>query len=236
MGNLNKICLVLFGLLEISSMVASQGLHSDCGNKRGIASLTFDDGPHPQNTARVMDVLKANNLKATFFLQGLGSWESSITRYNATIQRMLQEGHQIGSHTWSHTDLKELNETGIREELQRMADHIYTLTGKNMSVMRPPFGSYDERVLRIAQQEFNYDVIIWNVDTEDWLYQDDVEESMKAWINAMNDQGSNSSYIGLHHDPMSGHTNLTESVIALLKSNNISMTTVADCIDRPMYN
>jgi peptidoglycan/xylan/chitin deacetylase (PgdA/CDA1 family) len=105
-----------------------------------------------------------------------------------------------------------------------------------MTVFRPPYGRYNDLVLKIAQDEFNYDVIIWDVDTNDWLHKENTTISIQAWINAVETKGSEGTYIGLHHDPFSGNTNLTQLTIDLLKSNNLKITTVADCLNKPTYS
>jgi peptidoglycan/xylan/chitin deacetylase (PgdA/CDA1 family) len=144
------------------------------------------------------------------------------------------QGHQIGSHTWNHLDLTGLSAEEIRRELKQVADLIYDILQVNMTVFRPPYGSYNDLVLQIAQ-EFNYDVIIWNVDTEDWLHRENTTISIQAWINAVNANGAEGTYIGLHHDPYSGNTNLTQMTIDVLKSQLLKITTVADCIGKPMF-
>jgi len=123
----------------------------------------------------------------------------------------------------------------MRKELNQLADFIYDILQLNMTVMRPPYGHYTDSVLRIAQDEFDYDVIIWNVDTEDWYYKENTTAEIQAWKDAVGQHGNTESYIGLHHDPSSGHTDLTQMTIDVLRSANITITTIADCINKPMY-
>jgi len=127
-----------------------------------------------------------------------------------------------------------MSENEIRNELSSVSDLIYDILGVNMTVFRPPHGFYNDRVLKVLG-EFGYDTIMWNVDTEDWLYVEDTTSSIGAWIDAINAIGKEGSYIGLHHDPMSGFTNLTQWVIDVVSSANLTMTTIADCIEKPMY-
>lgn len=98
-----------------------------------IVALTFDDGPVTGKTERLLDVLKKHNAHATFFLQG-----ANIAQNKAVIQRMLEEGHSVGNHTWSHTRIDNLSDAELSHELQQTNDAIVGITGQPNELMRPP--------------------------------------------------------------------------------------------------
>lgn len=89
----------------------------------GQVSLTFDDGPH-QNTIQILDTLKKYNVKATFFITGVNV--TSQERINI-LKRIIDEGHIIGSHTWSHFDLPSLSDDQIETEMKKTSDKIFEI-------------------------------------------------------------------------------------------------------------
>jgi peptidoglycan-N-acetylglucosamine deacetylase len=125
--------------------------------------LTFDDGPHPINTPRLLDDLKQFGVLATFFVKGK-NLESPQGRM--LLERIAWEGHQIGNHTYSHRHLTELTEQEIRNEILKTETLIGNADG-GIKVFRPPFGDHDSRVDQIVE-ELGYRLVLWNVDTFDW--------------------------------------------------------------------
>jgi len=128
----------------------------------GELALTFDDGPNPACTPRLLDILAERGVKATFFLVGqFAEQESALARSIANA------GHAVGNHSWSHPDLS-LSETHrVREELARTKETLEQITGKRVHLFRPPFGARRPRVLRIAR-ELEMVPVMWNVMTSDW--------------------------------------------------------------------
>ncbi len=132
-----------------------------------LACLTFDDGPGPYSD-QILDVLKAHGAKATFFMNGY-----KVRTYAAQVQRMAAEGHQIGNHTYNHPYLAKSSDTLIRQEIQSTAQALtevtgLTGTGETGFYLRPPYGSFNSRVIAAAGVP-----VIWcTVDSGDWKYQD----------------------------------------------------------------
>ncbi|MBX3050641.1 MAG: polysaccharide deacetylase family protein [Caldilineaceae bacterium] len=125
-------------------------------------ALTFDDGPSVF-TDGLLDLLKARNVHATFFVLG-----QSVRVQPETIVRMKQEGHQIGNHTWDHSNLTMLPDALIKEQIAQTDNLIIQLTGEPTQLLRPPYGAYDEYVLSAAQLP----LILWSVDPLDWKDRD----------------------------------------------------------------
>ena len=126
-------------------------------------ALTFDDGPHPQNTPRLLDILRARNVKATFYVIG-----RSVDLYPQIVRRTVAEGHEIGNHTHTHRLLSKLGDTEVRGELTRCRDAVTRAAGVQMRTMRPPYGGLLQRQRELVHAEFGYPTILWSVDPLDW--------------------------------------------------------------------
>ena len=98
-------------------------------------ALTFDDGPDPIHTPRILNILEENNIKATFFLIG-----SKIETYPELVKRIYEEGHIIGNHTFSTPSYTLWNSNKIYEDIRKTNDIIYKITGKFPFFFRPPSG------------------------------------------------------------------------------------------------
>ncbi|MCL2397596.1 MAG: polysaccharide deacetylase family protein [Defluviitaleaceae bacterium] len=130
----------------------------------GHIALTFDDGPHGVHTPALLDGLKERGIPATFFLLG-----SYAERHPALVQRMYDEGHLIGNHSYSHPVLTWINRQNAIEELEKTSDIIESITGSRPRVLRPPYGEKDDAILELARQ-MDMSVILWSVDPRDWAY------------------------------------------------------------------
>lgn len=142
-----------------------------------VIALTFDDGPC-RHTDRLLDAFAQYGGKATFFVVG-----NVIDERPETAKRIVAEGHEIASHSWSHKDLATLSADQIREQLMRTYEKIYEVTGYKSNTMRPPWGSVNDTVKAIAK-ECGISLILWSIDTEDWMLQDadKVYDSLMAQV------------------------------------------------------
>jgi peptidoglycan/xylan/chitin deacetylase (PgdA/CDA1 family) len=126
-------------------------------------AMTFDDGPSATLTPKLLDILAAHHIKATFFVLG-----EMVAEHPEILARAAGEGHEIASHSWSHPNLAKMSQEGVRSQLQRTDDEIKTAAGKRPTLFRPPYGSITERQKRWIHDEFGYDIILWDVDPLDW--------------------------------------------------------------------
>jgi len=124
-------------------------------------ALTFDDGPWPTTTTQILDILKENNIKATFFWVG-----RYLQTYPEIGKQVAAAGHAIGNHTWNHQYLK-YNEDGAAREIDRTSSLIEELTGIQTSIFRPPGGILNNGLAAYAQKK-NYAVVMWSADSFDW--------------------------------------------------------------------
>jgi len=125
-------------------------------------ALTFDDGPDAEVTPRILDILKENRVRATFFVVG-----QNIRRHPGMVRRIAAEGHTIGNHTWTHLNMTKLGQEQVRQEIEKTADLIESLTGHRSVLIRVPWGAVSDTVMRVAQKE-GLRVIGWSVDSFDW--------------------------------------------------------------------
>ncbi len=126
-------------------------------------ALTYDDGPNPPYTDRILDVLHAERVPATFFVVG-----RAAVAYPATIRRIVRDGHTLGNHTWDHPHLIVQTRRMMRTELDRTDAAIAKITGQHTTLMRPPFGIRDFAVINEAHK-LGYRVVMWSVPLpRDW--------------------------------------------------------------------
>jgi peptidoglycan-N-acetylglucosamine deacetylase len=130
--------------------------------KPGQLALTFDDGPNPAWTPRLLDVLAEHHVRATFFMVG-----KFATAERELARRVCDAGHLVGNHTWSHPDLSRASDSQVLDELTRTNDILSGITGKRMRYFRPPFGARRPYVLKLARQ-LDLVPVTWNAMTSDW--------------------------------------------------------------------
>jgi peptidoglycan-N-acetylglucosamine deacetylase len=125
-------------------------------------ALTFDDGPNPEYTPRVLDILAIHEIKAAFFLVG-----KFAEAHPALVRRMVAEGHVIGNHTWSHPNLASIPPAQVLEELERTSTLLEQITGTLIRLFRPPYGACNAKTLNMARA-LGMLPVFWNAITEDW--------------------------------------------------------------------
>ena len=126
-------------------------------------AMTFDDGPSAILTPKLLDLLAAHHIKATFFVIG-----ENVAEHPEIVGRAAREGHEIGNHSWSHPNFAKMSDDGVRGQLRRTDEAIKSATGTRPTLLRPPYGSITAREKRWIHDEFGYDIILWDVDPDDW--------------------------------------------------------------------
>ena len=129
-------------------------------NKEKVIALTIDDGPWPKTTAEMLDILKQNHVKATFF------WVGTALQENPEIgKRVVAEGHAIGNHTWHHW-YRKMDEATAKSEIEKTNELIYQTTGVKTSFFRPPGGYLNNGLATYAKSQKN-SVVMWSVTSAD---------------------------------------------------------------------
>ena len=124
-----------------------------------LMALTFDDGPDPEHTPRLLEVLARHGAKATFFMVG-----ARAARHPELVARVAAEGHEIGNHGWDHPSLPALPSAAVAGQLERTRA---VLAPHGQALMRPPYGHQDLRTHRIARR-LGYRPVFWSITGEDW--------------------------------------------------------------------
>ena len=133
-------------------------------NAGKYVALTFDDGPHPAYTEKILDILKDNNAKATFFVIG-----KNAESYPDILRKVKDSGNEIGNHTYSHPDMKKITIEKAVEEILKTQDIIYNITGETPKLFRAPGGIFSDELV-CAVEDMDYKPILWSwrQDTKDW--------------------------------------------------------------------
>ncbi len=129
-------------------------------------ALTFDDGPHPMQTPQILDILDRYGVRATFFMIGV-----NVERYPEAAMEVIERGHEVGNHTYSHGHLENMTESVLAQELDRCEDALENLCEYRPHLFRPPAGVYNTFVEHCTDAR-DYSVILWSVDTKDWESKD----------------------------------------------------------------
>lgn len=130
---------------------------------KGYVALTFDDGPHPVYTPRLLEGLRERGVCATFFLIG-----QNIDGNEDIIKKMKENGHLIGNHSQNHMQLTRERAGEACEQISRTNEKIRQITGEVPEYVRPPYGSWSEELECLVPMK----VVLWNLDTLDWKSQD----------------------------------------------------------------
>ncbi len=164
--------------------------HSDTlpAVSRSIA-LTFDDGPHPRETPRLLDVMAEHGVHGTFFVVG-----RQAEQYPQLVRRIHDEGHALGNHTYSHSAPSWTTAAQFIAEVQRTRAILQEITGEQCDLVRPPLGKLTfSKITRLWQQRQT--IVLWNVDPRDYAMQS--VEQLQGWCS---DYQPNEGDVVLLHD------------------------------------
>lgn len=179
------------------------------------AALTFDDGPDPDYTPKLLDGLKKRNVKATFFLLG-----KQIEKYPEIVKRMHEEGHMIGTHSYEHVDLSKLSDKKAMEQVNKTNGLIYDITGEYPRYIRPPFGCWKCNL----DCDTNMLEVLWDIDPLDWNTANS-DVIAKRVINKIQEYD-----IILMHDASESSVNATFKIIDGLKEAGYEFVTLDEII------
>jgi peptidoglycan/xylan/chitin deacetylase (PgdA/CDA1 family) len=181
-------------------------------------ALTFDDGPHPEHTPAILDVLAASGAKATFFLQG-----SVAKRHPALVRAIDERGHQVGNHGWSHSRASDVGTKAfVREaaDTQRLLED--TLGRRLPRIYRPPYGSLSPMAfLCLAGQGYRF--VFWSVETDD-SYLRDPDELVQRVEHALIRSGD----ILLFHEDYAHSLSALPRILENLDARRLAVVSVSD--------
>jgi len=199
--------------------------YSQCHVEGPYIAMTFDDGPHAQNTPRLLEILKKRNIKATFFVVG-----QCAAEYPDLMKRIVAEGHEIGNHSWTHPVLSKMGEESVTSELQRTHDVIVQTAGVTPTLMRPPYGAFSPTQRSWANKKWGYKIILWDVDPLDWKYRN--ADRVHGEILKQTVAGS----IVLSHDIHKTTVDAMPDTLDALANKGFKFVTVSELLamDRPV--
>lgn len=152
------ILLFYFAYAKLETLSALSGSYYMVHTEQKVVALTFDDGPDPPFTEPILDILKAKNVKATFFVIG-----ENVHQNPSLLLRMVKEGHEIGNHSFTHNN----NQGKLINEIQQTDREVYTATGIHTHFYRPP-GGFASNTLVKAINNQGYIFTLWSIDSKDW--------------------------------------------------------------------
>lgn len=205
------ISLALFISLHkrINRFITSPQINLD----KPMVALTFDDGPNPKYTPKVLDLLYKNQIHATFFLVG-----KNFKGNELLIKEMASSGHELGNHTFSHPDLATLDKYNIEREISETEKELKKiLPNYSTGYVRPPYGKYTEEV----ESSILYPLVLWTIDSEDWKHNnsDDIYNNV---INNVKDGD-----IIVFHDDNKATIEALKRIITKLKESDFQFVTVS---------
>ena len=154
---------ILIAFLPLQVHAASEVIRRGPADKLQVA-LTFDDGYDPVNTDKVLDVLAAHGIAATFFLNG-----KAIENNRNQARRVVKEGHELANHSYSHQRLTEISSNEVFKEISLTEKAAKEVTGKDISrIFRVPFGAFNQEVLNLLKEAGYPYTIQWTIDPRDW--------------------------------------------------------------------
>lgn len=203
---------VLTGIREVSSDDGQDGVENGF---KGTIALTFDDGPHPVYTPRLLEGLKERGVHVTFFLIG-----QNIDGNEDIIRQMKEEGHLIGNHSQNHMQLTKERVKEACEQINLTNEKIRQITGEVPEYVRPPYGSWSEELECMVPMK----VVLWNLDTLDWKTQN--KDRIVRYIVSHVEDGS----VILLHDVYDTSVEAALEVIDTLLAEGYNFVTVDEML------
>lgn len=217
MGLFQRLARRVFPLTMPRSRWITRG-PSDCG----AVALTFDDGPHPEHTPRLLDTLDELGVPATFFVVG-----RDAAAQPRLIERMVAAGHQVANHTWTHSEPASVSATQLMAEVRETGALLRELTGSDVSLFRPPKGEFTLSKVR-ALWRARQTIALWTVDPKDFAMTS--TEQARAWSDHYRPTAGD---IVLMHDNHPWCGTLVPEMVARGRDDGLCFTTLAEWT-RPM--
>ena len=189
-----------------------------------VVAMTFDDGPHPTHTPRLLDMLGARGLRATFYLIG-----NRVVQYPQIARRIADEGHEIGNHSWSHPFLNRYSDARVIREIDQTTNAIFEVTGRPPVTFRPPYGAFTRRQRTWLHDVRRLPTILWSVDPQDWR---------RPGANVVANRILRHSHQGaiiLSHDIHRGTIDAMPSTLDGLTARGLRFVTVSQILGWPLW-
>ncbi len=184
-------------------------------------ALTFDDGPHPTHTPRILNILNKYGAKGTFYVLG-----TRVKSHPSILAKAVASGHEIGVHTWDHPSLTKISREAVNSQMDRSVAAIRSAIGRSVRTMRPPYGAVNTDLVNHFSQKYGLSTIMWSVDTNDWR-----RPGVSVVTSRAVNQAKNGSIILLHdiHAPSAA---AVEGIVKGLQARGFKLVTVSELLRR----
>jgi peptidoglycan-N-acetylglucosamine deacetylase len=189
----------------------------DCAHRACVA-LTFDDGPSLPTTPQILDTLQRQHVRATFFVLGV-----HIPGNEQLLRRMYQEGHEIGNHSWNHTDFTKLTPREIKEQIAKTQALIADTGVPAPTLFRPPYGATNP----VVEANVPMTIALWNNDPEDW------DQKHPQDVIAKTKEHMKPGRVVVMHDTRQQTAESLEQLIHDLRSQQYELVTFSELFDLP---
>lgn len=184
--------------------------------KGPMIALTFDDGPNGKVTQQIVNTLKANDAKATFFMVG-----NRISSDKETVRMVYESGSEIASHSYDHSSLTGLSAAGVRQQVQQTQNLVRSVVPFTPMLLRPPYGAYNASV----QNSASMPLILWSIDTLDWQHRNSAR-TIQTVLSSVKEGD-----IILMHDLQPSTAAACKTLIPELKKRGFQLVTVSELIE-----
>lgn len=194
--------------------------------KKKMVAITLDDGPHKTLTDRAMNAFEKYGGRGTFFELG-----KTMEIYPDIVKNVYERGHEIASHTYSHSQLNKLTSDKLDEEIKKTQELCFKITGDEPGLVRPPYGAKNDTV-KSAFQSYGLTMILWDGDTEDWRYSKKTNGAQIICDNIVRDATANTGdgNIVLIHDIHQNSIEGLEMALKILNKKGYQFVTVSDLL------
>lgn len=175
-------------------------------------ALTFDDGPHPVNTERILEILRGHKVKATFFVSG-----NEAERYPRVLKAIHDDGHEIGNHGYEHVRLSKIGYKRYAENICKTGDIVSTITGRRPIFFRPPYGEMSFGVVRMVLSH-PVACVMWGRDSLDSFIHK--PEDLIAYLET---QPFGKGDVVLFHDDQQQTIEILDQFLCFLKTNKMAI-------------
>ena len=194
----------------------------DCPDKK--IAITFDCAWGSDDIPDILDTLEKHQVKASFFI--VGTWAE---KFPDAVRLISEAGHDVGNHSYSHIKMGSVDRNRIKDEIIKCDSVLEKITGKEVNLFRPPYGEYNNDVIRVAR-ELNHYTIQWDVDSLDWHPDITIEE-----IHNRIKKGVKNGSILLFHNDTKHTANIISYIIVNLKNSGYSFVPVSELIIKEDY-
>lgn len=173
----------------------------------GYVALTFDDGPHPTHTPKILQHLQRHSVKATFFPVG-----TNVLRQQSIFLDLVRDGHTYGSHTMTHPDLRQVSFLEAQNEILNALNLLTDVSGEEIRFFRFPYGATNSHLNQFVKEQ-RIAAFFWNIDSEDWRHRD----PLKAYNQVIQQINQKRSGIILFHDIVAATEATVEALLEELE-------------------